>query len=42
MKLPLFADDMVVHIAKLKKPTIHLLELIREFSKVTEFNVELL
>lgn len=42
MKLSLFVDDMAVHTENPKEPTIQLLELIREFSKVTEFNVGLL
>ena len=41
VKLSLFTDDMVVHREHPTKRTIHLLELIREFSKVTEFNVGL-
>ena len=41
VKLSLFTDDMVVHREHPTKHTIHLLELIREFSKVTEFNVGL-
>jgi len=40
-EMKLFADDMVVHREHPTKHTIHLLELIREFSKVTEFNVGL-
>ena len=37
LKLSLFVDDMAVHIESPKEPTVQILELIREFSKFTDF-----
>lgn len=39
MKLSLFVGDMTVHIENPKEPTVQLLELIKELSKVAELNV---
>ena len=40
-KLSLFADDMILYIERPKDATKKLLELINEFSKVTEYRINI-